>query len=147
MNGNKTITGLAEDSRSDLGQPRKCPRVLYVDDNDYVRDGFCSVLSVKGWDCESINNGDDALIKLASCPESIDFLITNHQMPGMNGLEFVRKVRATAFTGKILVYSTMLHTEEQAAYQELEVDAIVPKTGNVELIFKTIEELQQPPAP
>jgi len=147
MSSAKTTTGPAADSWPCLDQAEKFPRVLYVDDNDFVRDGFCSVFSVKGWSCESASNGIDALSKLTFWPESIDILITDHQMAGMNGLELVRQVRATDFKGKILVYSTMLRTEEQAAYEELEVDAIIPKTGNVSRIFEAIEKLQQPPAP
>lgn len=146
MNSAKTITSPAADSWPYLDQAEKCPRVLYLDDNDFVRDGFCSVFSVKGWSCESASNGIDALSRLTFWPESIDFLITDHQMAGMNGLEFVRRVRATDFKGKIMVYSTMLRAEEQAAYQELNVDAIIPKTGNVNRIFEAIEKLQQVPA-
>jgi CheY-like chemotaxis protein len=144
MNSIETINDPAAESRSYRGQAGRCPRILYVDDNDFVRDGFCSVLSVKGWSCESANSGLDALSKLTFWPESIDFLITDHQMAEMNGLEFVRQVRATDFKGKILVYSTMLHAEERAAYEELKVDAIVPKTGNVDRIFKAIKDLQPP---
>jgi CheY-like chemotaxis protein len=147
MNSAKTITGPAADSGPYLDQAEKCLRVLYVDDNDFVCDGFCSVFSVKGWSCESASSGNDALIKLTSWPESIDFLITDHQMAGMNGLDLVRRVRATDFKGKILVYSTTLRAEEQAAYQELKVDAIIPKTGNVNRTFEAIEKLQQPPMP
>jgi hypothetical protein len=39
----------------------------------------------------------------------------------------------------------MLCAEDRAAYQELKVDAIIPKTGNVNLIFEAVEKLQQPP--
>lgn len=147
MNSVKTIVGPEADLWPYLDEAEKCPRVLYVDDNDFVRDGFCSVFSVKGWSCESVSSGNDALIRLTSWPESIDFLITDHQMEGMNGLELVRRVRATDFKGKILVHSTMLRAEERTAYQELEVDAIIPKTGNVYQIFEAIEKLQQPTAP
>jgi CheY-like chemotaxis protein len=125
----------------------KYPRFLYVDDNELVRDAVCSILIQKGWGCKSATDGKDALQWLTSCPESIDILITDHRMPGMNGLEFVRKVRATAFTGRILVHSTILHGAEQAAYEELKVDAIVPKTGNPEPLLKVIEELRQDQQP
>jgi CheY-like chemotaxis protein len=128
--------------RRDSRPPEKRSRILCIDDNDFVRDGICSFLAAKGWACESATGGATALPRLTSNPESIDILITDHQMSGMNGLEFVRKVRATAFTGKILIYSTMLTSEERATYEKLEVNAIVPKTGNPELLLNAIEELQ-----
>src|SRR5580658_9682609 len=139
MTSSKTMTDSAVDYHPGLRQAAKYPRFFYVDDNDFVRNQICSILIEKGWGCKSTADGNEALQWLASCDESIDILITDHRMPGMNGLEFVRKVRATAFTGRILVHSTMLHSEEQAAYEELEVDAIVPKTGDPELLIKAIE--------
>ncbi len=124
-------------------QTAKRPRILCVDDNDFVRDGICSFLSINGLESESAKSGYDALHLLTFRPESIDFLVTDHRMPDMNGLELVRNARATAFSGKILIYSTMLHAEELAAYQELAVDAILLKNGNPVQLLTVIKELQQ----
>ena len=120
------------------------PRVLYVDDSDFVRDSICSILAANGWNCESAAGGATALPWLTTDQWLFDILITDHQMPGMTGLEFVRAVRATtAFMGKIVVHSTMLNSSERTAYVRLGVNAIVPKNGNPESLLKTIQELQQ----
>jgi CheY-like chemotaxis protein len=142
MNSCETIAGSVADHALRLCPIAKRLRFLYVDDSEFVSQAICSILINKGWDCKSATSGNAALQCLTSSPESIDILITDHQMPEMSGLEFVRKVRTTAYTGKILVHSTMLHGEVRAAYEELEVDAIVPKTGNPQLFLKAIQELQ-----
>ena len=124
-------------------QQKTLPRILCVDDNNFVRAAICSILTRKGWDCKSAKGGGAALQWLAVCLEPIDILITDHQMPEMNGLEFIRNVRTTNFTGKILVWSATVNAAEQADYKKLNVDAFVPKSGNPELLLKTVAALQQ----
>ena len=144
MNSSNTITEPAADFHPGLGPAAKSPRLLFVDDHEFFRDTICAIFIKKGWGCESAPGGVVALLWLTAHPWSFDILITDHQMPGMNGLEFVREVRATtAFSGKILVHSTMLSRGDQAAYARLEVNAIVPKTGNPEPLFKAIEALRR----
>jgi CheY-like chemotaxis protein len=135
-------SGSVLESPPPLRRAAKSLRFLCVDDHELVRDGICAILTGKGWACNSAGGGEKALQWLASCLEPFDMIITDHQMPGMNGLEFVRKVRATKFAGRILVHSTMLLCIERAAYEALNVDAIIPKTGSPGLLIKTIEELQ-----
>ena len=127
----------------ELCQAVKRPCILCVDDSNFVRNSICSILISKGWDCENSAGGNEALQWFISCPEQIDILITDHQMPEMTGLELVKKVRATAFPGKILVHSSMLQGREVAAYKELKMDAIVPKTGNPQPLLKMIEAFLQ----
>jgi two-component system response regulator QseB len=97
---------------------------------------------MKGPELESAKDGYDALHLLTFYPDSIDVLITDHQMPKMDGLELVRNVRATAFTGRILVYSTMLSETDRTAYQETGVDEIVHK-GNPALLLNAIKGLMK----
>jgi two-component system chemotaxis response regulator CheY len=115
-----------------------------VDDNDFARDSLCAILIHKGWGCKSTRSTEVALRWLADCPEPIDLLITDHEMPEMNGLEFVRKVRATNFPGRILVWSATVNSSEKAAYRELNVDAIVSKSDRRESLLEAIAELSAP---
>ena len=144
MNSCATTSGTTVEHPADMHSMAGRSRILYVDDSNFVRDTICSILATNGWDCESATGGAMALPWLTTDPWLFDILITDHQMPGMTGLEFVRAVRATtAFTGKIVVHSTMLSSSERAAYVKLGVNAIVPKNGNPERLLKTIQELQQ----
>jgi two-component system chemotaxis response regulator CheY len=115
-----------------------CPRFLCVDDNDFVRDSLCALLLHKGWGCQSANSGQAGLQWLADCREPIDVLITDHEMPEMNGLEFIRKVRAANFTGRILVWSATVNQSEEAAYRALNVDAIILKSGRTDSLLQAI---------
>jgi DNA-binding NarL/FixJ family response regulator len=142
MNGNQNF-GATPQIHTGSAQPSKRPNILCVDDHELVRDGIRAMLVRQGWGCQCANDGEDALQWLTSGVKPVDILITDHSMPGMGGLELVEKLRATKFAGKILVHSTRLSGSERAAYLDLDVDAIVPKTGNPEPLIKVIEELRQ----
>jgi CheY-like chemotaxis protein len=143
MNTSAMLANPFVESCPPVAQMPDCPRILYVDDNALVREGICSGLVKKGWYCRGFASGAEALQWLDTGLETFDIIITDHQMPEMNGLEFVKHVCATGFTGRILVHSTMLTASEHATYEELNVDAIVPKDGNMERLTKAIVELQQ----
>jgi two-component system, OmpR family, KDP operon response regulator KdpE len=134
----------ASASHPEVCEPAGCPRFLCVDDNDFVRNAIRTSLIKNGWDCINARDGEEALQQLNAGQEPFDFLITDHQMPGMGGLELVRRVRAIGFTGRILVCSTTLPAMDQAAYQELNVDAIISKTGGLKQLLQAIAGLNQP---
>ncbi|MBA3652287.1 MAG: response regulator [Chthoniobacterales bacterium] len=73
------------------------------------------------------SDGWEALIKIGASPQPFDVVITDHRMPRMGGLEFVRRLRTRNFEGKILVLSAHLSDEDIRAYEELGVDMMMSK--------------------
>ncbi len=104
------------------------PRILYADDTPELRNLMSAVLA-QDYDVETVNGGSEALQRLRQEQDhrGFDLLITDHQMPGINGLELVRQTRELHFTGKIVVYSSALCEELNAQYRQFAVDAILPK--------------------
>jgi diguanylate cyclase len=75
--------------------PRKRQiRVLCVDDDAYVLDGLCRTLHGKCDVCTAL--GAEAAIRLINAGPSFDVVISDLQMPGMDGLTFLRWVAANA---------------------------------------------------
>jgi len=67
-------------------------RILTVDDNPTMRRIILNTLRRVGYtDIIEASNGKDALAKLKV--EDIDFVITDWDMPEMNGLELVSNIR------------------------------------------------------
>jgi CheY-like chemotaxis protein len=85
--------------------------VLFVDDNelfasfmsDRLRDLGCRVLMV--------HDGPQALAVLAANPD-IDLLITDFRMPGMDGIELLRRVRENGYKGLAVLSSSQLPEAE-----------------------------------
>lgn len=102
-------------------------RVLYADDVRQLRDLLQIVLSKEGHTIECVADGLLALEKVTAAPDGYDLVITDHHMPNMNGLDLVTHLRAMAFPGKIIVFSSELSPAVTFAYKQLKVDYVLPK--------------------
>jgi two-component system chemotaxis response regulator CheY len=82
--------------------------ILTVDDSSSVREMVSYTLSEAGYEVVQALDGRDALSKLQ---KRMDMIITDLNMPNMDGLELIRSVRANAATKFIPI--VMLTTESQ----------------------------------
>ena len=105
------------------------PRILYADDMPELRNLMTAVLAREGYEVETVAGGSEALQRLQQEQDrhGFDLLITDHQMPGIDGLELVRQTRALHFPVKIVVFSSALTDELNAQYRKFDVDALLPK--------------------
>lgn len=62
------------------------PRILIVDDEQHIVSLLSMTLRKEGYEVVSANNGEKALALLGVF--QFDLVITDHSMPGMDGLEF-----------------------------------------------------------
>ncbi|HRE57221.1 MAG TPA: response regulator [Candidatus Kapabacteria bacterium] len=75
-------------------------KFLVVDDSPTMRRIVINALASFGYDSVvEAEDGQDAFTKLQSNP--VEFIITDWNMPNMNGLEFTRAVRADAKFSKL----------------------------------------------
>jgi two-component system chemotaxis response regulator CheY len=84
-------------------------RIMTVDDSTTVRQMLSFTLQDAGYEVIEAGDGVDALEKLKK--ESIQMLITDLNMPRMDGIELIREVRKTP--GNRFVPIIMLTTESQ----------------------------------
>jgi CheY-like chemotaxis protein len=69
--------------------------ILIVDDNDDVRELLLNFLEQDSYRLYSANNGDSALALLHS--ERIDLLLLDVMMPGISGVELLKKIKSSHF--------------------------------------------------
>jgi DNA-binding NarL/FixJ family response regulator len=67
--------------------------ILVAEDEDTVRGLVCEVLELGGYTVHAAANGVDALDIFERAGGEIDAIVTDVKMPGMNGLELVRRLR------------------------------------------------------
>jgi CheY-like chemotaxis protein len=78
------------------------PRVaLVVDDSMLIRHTVCRFLEERGFSVESASNGQEALETLKRI--RADIIITDMQMPKMNGGEFITALKSQPATANIPV--------------------------------------------
>ncbi len=85
--------------------------ILVVDDSNAIRQSVSFILEQAGFAVVQASDGVDGLIKLSG--QQFNLIISDVNMPNMDGIEFTRKVRASdkhKFTPLI-----MLTTESQSA--------------------------------
>lgn len=122
-------------------------KFLVVDDSLTMRRIVVNTLKSIGF--ESVveaTDGKDAMAKLLS--EGADFLITDWNMPEMNGLELVKWVRATnPFMGMpILMVTTRGNKEDVIEAMKVHVSNYIVKPftaqglkEKIDLVLKTVE--------
>lgn len=116
-------------------------RILAVEDETAVAQLLALVLC--GPSCKVVTacDGSEALAKVAKAPEPFDVVITDHQMPKVNGLQLVRALRERDFGGKIAVLSAHLNELNTRAYEELNVDLMLTKPFDIDELRHAVEVL------
>jgi CheY-like chemotaxis protein len=74
-------------------------RILVVDDSMLIRHAVCRYLEDRGFAVESANDGSEAMELLKSMDP--DLIITDLQMPNMNGRQFIDALKARPATANI----------------------------------------------
>lgn len=90
-------------------------QILLVDDSASVRQQVRLALTEAGYEVIEANDGLDGLAKLAASPE-IGLVISDINMPYMNGLEMVEKLKSDARNAALPVL--MLTSEGEPALIE-----------------------------
>jgi len=101
------------------------PRVLHADDVDLVRTFLSRGLVRLGYEVTSVADVGSALRAVGA--GSFDVVITDHDMPGGNGLALVKALHDAQFAGRIFVLSGALSAGDRAEYLRLGVDGIAGK--------------------
>ena len=109
-------------SRSPLPPPAKTLRVLLVDDHAMVRDALRHLLASTP-EVEIVGEAEDGREALARCGElTVDVVVMDLAMPGLDGIEATRLIRAAHPRIHVLAFSG--HQEMRSVRAMLEAGAI-----------------------
>ena len=116
-------------------------RVLFVDDEEQIRKLLSTWLTRQGYEVVVANDGWEALKAIRT--KAPDLVITDVNMPNMNGLELTRRLRADHRTARIPVI--MLSARKQAddvltGYAE-GADEYIPKPVEMAVLAAKVEVL------
>jgi two-component system, cell cycle response regulator len=100
-------------------QPDLC--VLIVDDDEEARDYLVAVVQEAGYQARTASSGEEALALLARefCP----IMITDRNMPGMDGLTLCRRARQTTFASYLYIFLLTAHNAAEDIVNGLKAGA------------------------
>jgi len=119
--------------------------ILVVDDEDYLRDLIKEILEMHGHDAVAIGSAQAALQLCQRMP--FDLVITDVAMPGMDGLELIRALRAARLDLPVLAISGSLSGQFVRATAPLgAVETLSKPFQLVELLAAVDKSLAKRPA-
>jgi EAL domain-containing protein (putative c-di-GMP-specific phosphodiesterase class I)/CheY-like chemotaxis protein len=104
-----------------MQQSTRPPKILVVDDEPFVLKVLVRQLTQLGYeDVLSYEHAQDALAALESDEHHVDVVFTDLQMPGMDGVEFLRQLVHRGYDGQVVLISgedaRILKSAEKLAY-------------------------------
>ena len=100
-------------------------RLLLIDDDEWIRDSLSLFFELQGCSLVALETAEEGLKELSR--KSYDIIIADYKLPGMNGLEFFKRIaKFNRHTIKIFI----------SAYGSAELIAEARKTGVGEFIEK-----------
>ena len=129
---------VSEDEENVMVAPLK---ILTVDDEPSIAQSMRFIFERPLYELASAQDAEAALARLTTDPNLFDVIITDNNMPGVSGIQFVRQLRERGFAGKIMVLSAHLSSEVRAAYEAMEVDAMIDKPFSVKVLRQTLDRV------
>ena len=116
-------------------------RVLLVDDSISVRKFVGHMLERAGFDVTTATDGADALTRLGEC--RFDVMVTDLEMPRLNGYELLEDVRRRAATRDlpVVILTTRSGAKHQSLARRLGVSHYVTKPVTEDVFVRLVESL------
>ncbi|MBP2652719.1 MAG: two component transcriptional regulator, winged helix family [Firmicutes bacterium] len=100
-------------------------RILVVEDDKVVREALVSLLIEEEYVVDAVSNGDDGLF--AAQQGIHDMLVLDVMLPGISGLEIIKRLRASGSTTPILLLTAVDSVDDRVAGLEAGADDYLVK--------------------
>lgn len=112
-------------------------KVMLIDDHKMVREGFRRLLEYDG-ECKIVmeaGNGKEALSLLCEKDEKPDLIILDINMPEMNGIEFLKKLKKKKWYSKVLILTADNNIDWLVSCIDLDINGYLLKSADsIELL-------------
>lgn len=130
--------------------PERLKKALVVDDLSVNREILAKQMAILGIETQCCASGPEAL---AALDDTFDVVMTDHNMPGMDGIELAREIRAGGHEVPILLFSsnsTYAEMEEGKAYLQAIMQKPTPRRelfARLQALGADIDTAPPPPEP
>lgn len=96
---------ILKQDETQVNQPSICPRMLIVDDEQDICEILKDYFTGKGFQVISVFSGEEALERIES--ESLDVLLLDILLPGLSGIEVLKRVKASQPDLRIVMITSL----------------------------------------
>lgn len=119
-------------------------KVLLIEDEPEVRESYIDMLSMLGYEVDSADNGVNGLEKLQK--DNYDIVITDLNMPVMNGLETLRQIKKKDIDTEVIVVTGFATIENAIGAMKQGAFDYITKPVSIEhvkiVLSKCIQKIQ-----
>ncbi|MEU0006657.1 response regulator transcription factor [Streptomyces sp. NPDC006314] len=119
--------------------------VLLAEDDRAIRHALERALTLEGYDVTAVADGVEALAQAHRTPP--DVLVLDVMMPGIDGLQVCRALRAEGDRTPILMLTALVETADRIAGLDAGADDYVVKPFDVEEVFARLRALLRRTSP
>ena len=112
-------------------------RVLVVDDNEVFRRPLQRALEAAGFEVVAVPSAEDALEVLHA--STVDVLLTDHRLPGMDGVQLITRIKATHPALAIIVMTAYGTIESAVEARRAGADDYLEKPFEVPDLLRALQ--------
>ena len=116
-------------------------KLLLIDDDEWIRDSLSLFFEGEGCHLLALETAEEAIKALKHY--TYDIIITNYELPGMDGLELVRYIQAKNFNSLIMFITAYGNDEMVSEAKRLGVISVIQKPLTGDTIEKTLSMSMQ----
>ena len=134
------LADLVDDAMAEMSEITKRKAadktILLVEDSPFFRNLTVPMLSAAGYHVTAAENGQEALDILTEQDMHFDMIITDIEMPVMDGFEFAINCRKSSKVNgtPIIAYTSSMSSEVERHSREVGVNACITKTDRIGLL-------------
>jgi two-component system, cell cycle response regulator CpdR len=114
-------------------------RILLADDDAATRDLVTRALATDGHSVTTTQDGGEALEKLQESPAGYDLLITDVQMPGLDGIALAEQGLAGYANLRVVLMSGFADELGRAAHLKSKISSVLTKPFSLEQIRAAVK--------
>lgn len=121
-------------------------RILLVEDEPNIAESLVFILKRAGFEVEAMTDGAEALDRLRR--HAFSALVLDIMLPGMNGLDLLRQVRADSALARlpVLVLTAKGQAKDRQTAEEVGADVFVTKPFSNAEVVEAVSRLTAHPA-
>ncbi|MEZ4615155.1 MAG: response regulator [Caldilineaceae bacterium] len=118
--------------------------ILVVDDEAPIRNTVADILKMEGMRAITAADGHAAIEQFRAQPVAINLVLLDLFMPGMDGVDVLRELRAIDANVQVILFSGYAEREISKLLNDNNIVAFLPKPFQIHQLLTQIQRVLQP---